>query len=261
MDHLLSKLKQLGLGDYESLIYCTLLENSPANATLIAKKCNLSRSSVYTTLSSLIAKGLVSTTYKNEVKQFIAEDDTALEQLLKKEKENLNEKFKTLDLLREGFTFLKKANINIPQIIFFEGQEGLKKIYLSMMRQAKQNDTLYLLRDEFVWQKEWEFIFTSDWHEKIKRIKKEKNISTKLLINNSSREKEKKKLYTSKKGLQCKFLAPKNSIDQFAVYILGDTVSILSLEKNNLVGIKIVNEHLTKNFKNIFEVLWTSARA
>ncbi len=260
MEQIIQQLKKLGLGDYEALIYTTLLSSSPASATFIAKKCNLSRSSVYTTLNSLIAKGLVGTTYKNDVKQFIAQDHSTFEQLLKKEKGNLDEKFKILELLRDSFQFFSKSNLNIPQVIFFEGQEGLKKIYLSMMRQAQSEATLYLLRDEFVWQPEWKFIFEQDWHERVKRLKIEKNIKTKLLINNSKIENAHVKFYKSKKDLKYGFLPSKNSVRQFAIYIIGDIVSILSIEKNNLVGIKITNQHFADNFKNLFETLWQKSK-
>lgn len=157
MDDIVSQLKKLGFGDYEALVYSVLVQSSPANATLIAKKCNLSRSSVYTTLASLIARGLVGTTYKNDVKQFVVEDYSILDQILRKEKESLDEKFKTLELLHTSLDFFTNTNAHVPQVIFFEGQEGLKKIYLSMMHQAVRGDTLYLLRDEFVWQEEWKF--------------------------------------------------------------------------------------------------------
>ena len=260
MEQIIQQLKKLGLGDYEALIYAMLCSSSPASATFIAKKCNLSRSSVYTTLHSLIAKGLVGTTYKNDVKQFIAQDHSTLEQLLKKEKSNLDEKFKILELLHDSFQFFSKSNLNIPQVIFFEGQEGLKKIYLSMMRQAQPKATLYLLRDEFVWQPEWKFIFEQDWHERVKRLKIEKDIKTKLLINNSEIENAHTKFYKSKKELEYGFLPSKNSVKQFAIYIIGDMVSILSMEKNNLVGIKITNQHFADNFKNLFETLWQKSK-
>ena len=89
-----NQLKTLGLGDHEASIYSTLLSSSPVSATFIAKKCNLSRSSVYTSLNSLIGKGLVGTSFKNEVKQFVIEDVEALQQMVKNE-ENVLEKRKT----------------------------------------------------------------------------------------------------------------------------------------------------------------------
>jgi sugar-specific transcriptional regulator TrmB len=260
MDQIAEQLKKLGLGDYEALIYATLLSSSPASATFIAKKCNLSRSSVYTTLHALSAKGLVGTTYKNDVKQFIAQDHSTLELLLKKERSDLDEKFNTLKLLQENLKDQVNTNVLVPQIIFFEGQEGLKKIYLSMMRQAKEKSTLYLLRDEFVWQPEWKFIFQEEWHSRVKKLKIEKDIHTKLLINDSKIEKDHKMFYTLKKDLSFGFLPSKNSVQQFAVYILGDVISILSIEKNNLVGIKITNQHLSKNFQSVFDTIWQKRR-
>jgi len=40
------------------------------------------------------------------------------------------------------------------------------------------------------------------------------------------------------------------------MYIMGDVVSIMSMENKNLVGIKITNRHFADNFKNIFDILW-----
>jgi sugar-specific transcriptional regulator TrmB len=181
MNQLSQQLESLGLSEYESKIYAVLLEHSPASASFIAKRCALSRSSVYTTLHSLTGKGLVGTTYTNEIKQFVAQDVSAIETRLKKEKEILDERFKSLDSLRENVRLLASAQLHVPHIVFFEGQEGLKKAYLSMMREAERGTTLRLLRDEFVWEPDWNFIFQQDWHERVKRFKIEKQIHTKLV--------------------------------------------------------------------------------
>ena len=261
MEQVTEQLKELGLGDYEALVYGTLLETSPASATFIAKKCSLSRSSVYTTLSALIGKGLVGTTYKNDVKQFIAQDHTALEQLLKKEKDSLDKKFKLVESLKNTVKLLGRSDIQVPHIIFFEGQEGLKKIYLSMMRQAPKNSVRYLLRDEFIWQPGWEFTFKQEWNDTVRRWAAEKNMKTRLLVNSSKLEKSKIKFYGSQKSFDYRFLPAQNAVSQFAFYIIGDTIAILSIEKNNLVGIQITNKHLADNFKKTFDTLWKGSGA
>jgi predicted transcriptional regulator len=261
MDAIAEKLKELGLGDYEAMVYSVLLAASPANATFIAKKCELSRSSVYTTLSSLIAKGLVGVTYKNDVKQFIAQDYVALEEMVKKEKEIVDKKAKLVQEIRESMTQFTRTDTQLPEIIFFEGQEGLKKIYASMMRQAPMGAMRYFLRDEFVWQPQWEFSFEKDWQDHVERFKTEKKMTTKLLVNPSKEEKERLKPYRAQKTSTYKFLSPKNAIHQFAMYIIGDTTAIMSMEKNNLVGIKISNAHMASNFKQVFESLWASSKS
>jgi sugar-specific transcriptional regulator TrmB len=261
MDKIQELLRKLGLNDHESGIYNTLLMTSPQSATKIAKNCNLPRSSVYTTLSTLIAKGLVGTTYRNNVKQFVAEDYGTLGNILAKERKNVEEKFKVFSLLEKHIATQVRTTVAIPRVVFFEGQEGLKKIYLSMMRQAPQGATLYLLRDEFVWADSWKFIFEEEWHERVKRLKVEKDIHTKILVNNSKEEHSRKRIYASKKALTYKFLPKKHSVSKFAVYILGDTVSILSTEEKNFVGIQITDNHFAKNFQNIFNTLWRSSKS
>lgn len=253
-----SQLKSLGLSSHEADIYSVLLSNSPAGATLIAKKCHLSRSSVYTSLSSLISKGLVGTSYQNEIKQFVVEEVDALKQLIKNEEDELTRKKKVLDDISLSIKALHRESINIPEVVVFEGQDGLKKIYTSMLRQAQSGATMMIIRDEFVWQEEWLFVFKEEWHNKVKRMRQEKNIQTKLLINRSALEKKKIDYYQSRKGLEFKYLPTKDTVSNFAQYIIGDTVSILSTENNNPVGIKIVNKHLANNYKVIFNGLWAS---
>lgn len=259
-------LKKIGLQDYEARIFSVLASESPLSATSIAKRCALSRSSVYTTLSSLISKGLVGTTYKNEVKQFVAQGFDSLQALVKKERETLSEKETALKSIEKSFEEAAGAAADplssrsglagIPRIIFFEGQEGLKKIYKSMLWSAPKNSTMYILRDEFVWNKEWAFIFSPEWHASVKEIRTKKNIRTKLLINDSPAEKKQAKFYSTRKGFERRFLPKAHSLSDFAIYIINDDVSILSMERNNLVGIRMTNKNIARNFMAMFDAMW-----
>lgn len=42
----------------------------------------------------------------------------------------------------------------------------------------------------------------------------------------------------------------------FALYLLADTVNILSMEQHQLVGIKIVNETIAENLQRMFAAIW-----
>lgn len=254
------ELTNLGLSDYEARIYDILLQKSPAGASYLARKTNLSRSSVYTTLNTLIAKGLVSTSYQNEVKQFTAQGYSSMQSLLKNELETAQTKINLLSSLENKFQLLSKKDLHLPQIMMFEGKEGLKKIYMSMMRQSSPEDTMYILRDEFIWHKNWQFVFANDWKQRIKKIKKEKNLKTKLLVNNSPLEISQKDFYKKRKELKVRYLPEKSFASDFAIYIMNDIVSILSFENNNLIGIKITNVHLAQNFTKIFHQLWQDSK-
>lgn len=253
-------LEKLGFTRNESLVYSVLISHSPAGASYISKKTNLARSSVYTALNNLISKGLVGTSYKNEIKQFIAEEPEIIGDILKKEKIKTESKIALFEKKRTLLSSLKSDWLKIPNIIIFEGQEGLKKTYMSMMREVEDGSEMYVMRDEFVWHPDWHFIFEKEWHKKVKQIKSEKNIKTKLLVNNSQKEIEHQKLYKKRKGLNFRLLPKKNNLFQFALYISGDTLSMLSFEKGNMVGVKITNKNLAENNKKIFNSLWDKSK-
>lgn len=255
-----SRLIEIGLNDYEAGVYLTLLEHSPASAAFIAKKLGESRSTIYTALERLTAKGLVNTTYKNEVKQFAAEPPSALEEMLEREKKDLDGRFGLLRSLAGQLSALSHDSAHVPGIIFFEGRESLKKIYLGMLRSATKRSIMLVVRDEFKWEKEWSFLLAEEWKEKVRRLRKENDIGTRLLINDSPTERKQAAYYRGRKRLEFRYLPKDVRLGKFVMYILGDTVAVLSLEKNHPVGIRIVNRHLAENFGQMFESMWAGAR-
>ncbi len=254
------QLISLGFSDYEAGIYLELVKQSPASAAFLAKKLRLSRSTVYTAIERLVARGVVGVSYRNEVKQFIAEPPTVIEELLEQEQKKLDAKFKLLEGVVTHLQALGSKDALIPNIIFFEGKESLKKIYLSMLREAPKDSTMYIIRDEFVWQDDWQFVFEQDWNDRVHRWRAENNIATKMLVNDSPEERSHAKFYASRKYFDYRLLSKDHRVHKFVIYVLGDTTSILSMEQNNLVGIKIINRHIAENFEAIFEGLWSKSK-
>lgn len=253
-------LEKLGLSKNESLVYAALVSHSPAGASYLSKKCALARSSVYTALSSLTAKGLVGTSYKNEIKQFVAEDLSAVKEMLEKEKSETEKRLQLFEKEQSALQMLRADWLKVPNIVIFEGQEGLKKTYMSMMRQIEPGSVMYVIRDEFVWHPSWHFIFEKEWHKKVKSIKAEKDIQTKLLVNDSKEERINQELYEKRKGLAVRFLPKTDRLEKFAIYINKDTFAMLSFEKGNMVGVKITNKNLAENNIKIFKSLWDKSK-
>jgi len=251
-DDLQKSLEGLGLTGHEPAIYAALLRQSPAGAAILARQCGLSRSSVYTTLSALVAKGLVGTTHQNDVKQFVAEGSGALLELLRRDRALADERIKRAQALGDQLERLVHAAI--PQIVHFEGQQGLKRIYLDMLRAAPPGSTLSLLRDEFIWRPEWSFVFEPDWHDRVRRIQVEKNLATRLLVNRSTIERSHASYYKTRARFERRYL--KKPVSQFGLYLAGDMAAILSIENHNLIGLRIVNRHIAANLQQVFDSLW-----
>ena len=100
----------------------------------------------------------------------------------------------------------------------------------------------------------------ADWSDQVRRLRAENDVSTRLLVNDSKVERDHAKFYASRAHTKMRYLPKAHPVDRFVTYVLGDTVSVLSLEQGNLVGIKITNRHLAANFEQTFDGLWDAAK-
>jgi predicted transcriptional regulator len=254
LDELRNALERLGLTGHEPAVYGALLQHSPASAAWVAKHCGLSRSSVYATLGVLTGRGLVGVTHKNDVKQFVAGGATALLEALRSEAREAEARVARANQLVDQLAKLADATAQVPQIIHFEGADGLRRIYLAMLRSAPRGATMRIMRDEFIWQPAWAFVFEDIWRARVKRHKLDHDLTTRLLVNRSTEERRHAKYYTSRKRLERRYLP--EPIERFGLYVVGDTAAVLSLDAHNLLGIRIVNRHIARNFEILFDSLW-----
>lgn len=122
---LIKDLVDFGLSEKEALVYISLLELEVAPANIISKKAGTNRSSTYVVLDSLKEKGLVGTTDKEGVQNFVA---SSPEVLLRSARE-LRKKYADIESMVEGFVpelkALYKDTEHKPKVKIFEGEQGL----------------------------------------------------------------------------------------------------------------------------------------
>jgi hypothetical protein len=121
-----------------------------------------------------------------------------------------------------------------------------------MLRSAQDGAEMLVIRDSDVVRPDWKFVLEDRWQ----KLKNEKGINTKILINDTPEERRRATTYRKFKDVLIKFLPKQSPVEKFMFILVGDTACFLSLEQNNLVGVKISNEHLVKNFSRMFETMW-----
>lgn len=243
----------LGLTGHEARVLAALVQSSPASASYLAKKTGISRSSVYTTLDALVAKGLVGTSFVNEVKQFTAAGHDALMDMLVRERDVATARVQSAETLRAAFDGASQANV--PRIVFFEGQRGLQRIYLQMLREARGAGPMLILRDDFVWRDEWAFIHEKPWRDKVRHLKGASGLETRLLVSASERHRHED--YARRRNTSTRYLPEGISFDRYACYVLDDVVSLLSFDAAAMVGVRMANPVLADAFRTTFEALWS----
>src|SRR3989339_1475343 len=118
-------LENIGLTKKESKIYLSTLESGTAPVSRIARKAEINRVTAYDTLDKLIQKGFITKHKRKDSLYFNAVDPEIIA---------LDFRARARDLRKSLPDFKRlKGEIPHPQVQYFEGLEGIKRIYLDTL--------------------------------------------------------------------------------------------------------------------------------
>jgi len=255
-------LKKIGLNEKESQVYLSLLELGAQPASIIGRKANINRSTTYLVLESLIKIGYVNEHVRADVKYFAAADPQIIVQNLEQQEHKIDanrEEF--IELLPEFYALTNPLSIK-PRIRFYEGEEGVKRA---------MNDTLNASESLYAWSAfdSW-FKAPQSLQKYIKeyaKLRAEKyKIPVKVIVRDTPEVrkyllKQYPTLEDDKDPLMEIRWVPKG-IPAFnnETNIYDDKVSIVSLARNELLGIIIESHEIAQLHKAIFQMSWNSAK-
>ena len=121
-------LEYIGFSEKEVLVYLALLKLGKGTVTQISRKAGINRPTGYHILASLAVKELVTASGKEPKQEYVAESPDQIEKLLVKKIENdqsfIKEAKKIIPELKSMHNVADR-----PKVSFYEGREGLEKIY------------------------------------------------------------------------------------------------------------------------------------
>jgi len=117
----------------QNLVYLASLELGTDTIAHISKKSGIPRSTCYLIVEELREKGLLSEIKKGSKTFIIAEDPSKLEQLIKNEKEIIENSLLQINNILPQLKAIQNVRKDKPDVRFLEGLEGIKTI---------NNDTL-----------------------------------------------------------------------------------------------------------------------
>lgn len=123
-------LLQFNLTEKEILCYVSLLENGSSSIQDISRDSGINRVTIYAAIEELKKKGLISETKKGQRKLFVAENPETLQNIIEDKKNALKTEENILnDFILPTLKAIDVHQENKPQIKFFEGLEGIYKVY------------------------------------------------------------------------------------------------------------------------------------
>lgn len=244
--HIQESLKNLGLSPRESEIYLAALELGQSLPKHLAEKASVKRSTLYKLLPNLIERGLLSETVRGKRRYLVAEDP---ELFLEKKQADL----KAAELLVPELRLLLATATTKPKIIFYEGVEGVKKIYLDNLRERKP--TLNMLGLENIHPAIDEY--ANHYYIPLRVINR---ITIDILISGGIKSAE-MYLKTDPAFLRrVKILDPKKFPIPLDCYIYGDNVSFALWRKDSEpIGLIIRSKEIAMTMRSLFNYIWEKA--
>lgn len=254
--NLANRLKKAGLGDKEALIYSTLITLGGAYPTRIAEVTGLNRSTTYKILTDLSIKGLVTELEKGKKLFYQAENPKKIQKYTNYQitlaKQNLEELEKVMPTLEGLFS----NSENKPVVRFFEGREGVLKVYEDHVDVKKPYEMIAFSNTSDLMQ-----FITEKFREDYIKKKVKLGITTRAILpdqeidinyNETIYKKFPKKIWPKLKHV------PRNKFPYKSdITIYGENkVSIINFNEPQPVGTIIEDKIIHDMMKMIFELSW-----
>ncbi|MEO8065551.1 MAG: helix-turn-helix domain-containing protein [Candidatus Doudnabacteria bacterium] len=246
-------LKQLigsGLSDKEAKIYLSLLELELATVFEVAEHSGINRSSAYVVLEALKKKGLAGISDDKNVRRYVAASPEILLQTVKtaaKKQEDI--KAKVESILPE-LKALHKATKRRPIVKIFEGKDGAREVYWSLL-ETKTKELRVFANPAEIFKHVPDFQ-TQDSERAKKGIKM-------FAISPATKEMLELVKYVKPNKPYEQVLIPKDKYNFSSdMGIFGDKIAIVSPKDN--FGIIIESQEIADMLKNSFDLAWEEAK-
>lgn len=254
MMNLIQDLIKFGLTNTEAKIYLACLALGPDSVQHIAAKAKLNRVTVYGIISDLIQKGFLHEDSVNNKRKFAAYPPMKLYDVLSREHEQLERKKESLNTLIPQLKALNKSATSKTNIIYYEGEEGLKN-WASDALETK-GELLEWTKIESFSQPFSEYLQSYYYPEKFKR-----RIPTRFIFIDTPEARAYAKSYCDNKKaspMKARFISQKLFDTSGFMVIFNDRFSV-ALPKE-MRAVTIVDQLIADTQRKIWEFGWLHAK-
>jgi len=247
---MLTELTKIGLTDEEARIYLACLEIGGGAVSVIARKAKTPRVNCYYTIENLLKKKLLSQYNKNGVKCFAPEPP---EQLLKMAEEKVN---LTKGILPELKSLVSTLGFK-PKIRFYEGREGVERVFTESLTAKKEILGYTNLKNATEFFPEF---FRHYTHTKLKKKIKTRYLSPTTVETVHVLDPFLPSEYDANL-IEILLVNKHQFLFENEVLIFGNSVGIVSLNKDELLGLIVESATFARTMKAVFDLAWLGATA
>ena len=232
--------EKLGLSDHEAVVYTVILRGGRLNLAGISNASKINRTTLYAYLNTLIKKGYVKETILGKRTYYIAENP---KNVLFKYKHASNEFESNLASLLSIYASTKHT----PTVTLFQEKEGLRDLYREITEKASYIKSIFS-PDKYY------HVFSQKEDTFVEDLKKKGGTGQALIERTHSGEKRRK--YKEDQSYKYRYLA-KGYSPAINMIVFDGHVALISFE--NLFGVLISNDLISKYHENLFDKEWREA--
>jgi len=238
--------KNLGLNKTEAKVYLASLELGQSLPKHLAQKAAINRTSLYQILPNLLQKGLISETVRGKRRYLVAEDPQKYIDQKESEIEQIKKAVPQLHAL------LATATVK-PAIVFYEGIENLKKLYMDNLK--TKAEILEFVSIEKI-HPEIEFHSTNYYiPERIKR-----KIPIKIIVSGSVKGKRINLKTATHHLREVKNINEKLYPIPLDLYIYDDNISFSVYRTDSEpIGVIIRSREIAQTMRSLHKFIWNKA--
>ncbi len=249
---LANALEQLGFDDKEQAVYLALTDLGRVSPTVLAKRTNIPRASLYAVLETLSDKGVIAREQGGRSTFYLASNPIALLRLVEREHEAVKAKESIAKELVEYLLPLAQGkDRTIPKLQIFEGATSVENMlydYLPLWRESYSR-----LGDFTLWGYQDPTFVESylKWHHHMWESRDPRE--TINLFSNAADLEQELSHRIPRREVRA---LPAGVVFRSSIWIYGDYIVLGMTRQNPHYVVQIKDEIFGSNLRTIFELLW-----
>lgn len=246
-------LETLGLNKTEVKIYLAILKVGTTPASILGQRLKIPRSTAKYTCQQLLSKGLLTALNKNGSVFYTAKNPENLQQLIDKEREEIEQKETQLNLVLGDLKSIYNPHLVLPKVNYFEGVDGITTMLEDVLKEKQPlYGALYLdqhinpIIDDFL---------KNHYIPKRKRL----HFPAWMMFNDNVTTQEYRKQDGEMNRIS--LLVPEKDYPfDICFHIYGDKIAFYSYRRGDLTGVIVQGTHIRTAQFSLFKLAWNFAR-
>jgi len=248
----LASLMDIGLTAPEARVYLALCDLKVSKTGLLCEKSKTPSSKIYAILKSLVGKGLVSYTIKNNTKIFTATSPEILKELFAKKEASMKQEKDSLSRLIDELKTKQQLQPKSEGYRYFEGISGIRSLWLELTDDLK---TMPETEEILVYtgiRKAYETLL--GLFEAFHKVRVSRGIKYKIIYNMGEIELAKRR---RKQLAEARFMDLNNEVEWS---IVGSKLVIQNITQKIPKAFVIEDKLFVMTFRQVFDQVWSVAK-